>query len=1102
MSTANRYYAGTTVSRYLSPDGRAWAGVLFQSGKPVLDAELQLEQDAAQNLTDRMQAAYMPSGWIRPQGAPNLSDYIAISPAVATNTIDLSAATVMVAGYPVQFEYANTVVAGLNRILLDVPPILGGAPPDVKRTDFVFLEVWLALVAPSPRATGTVLVLPALPAPGDTVVLNGFALTAVAVPPGVDQFLIGADEFTTAANIAAAINDPPNSFDTFVSASSGGTDTVTIKAVVTGTAGNAITLSTTGGAMVPSGATLAGGANRPNKPTQDTIYRNGCVQAPAPVNLPDDLADPVIDAETTQRVQLQWRIRTTGQAEAVNFKTQPFGFENVNITAQGAQAAPVALYTFVPADSTTVSGPSSAVAYGQRDPGLWVAGDGSQGSATALGTADGFVYAVPLAMVFRRNDAGAGVGFDPLNNTNGALPYGHGLFTNPSLPGGAGNVPANVSDRPDGRFADAIVIGDVLDLRRSVSPTGIDLATELGRQVQFLLDGKNNTWAIDGADKNVLGGGSGDVSTTYLVCNQIGRDSAKGGVIPVSGNTNRGPTIRDFDHVARRFGAQSVVERFVVEVYPGYTPAVSATDPIGHPGAYNTQANVGYAGWAEGDEVHIDLDNLNASSLGSFDPTTNTYAGWGFGTVASVRDFAPPGTVITDVISVYHDDGTYAAAVDQRVAERLVTGLGTMHIVMTLDTNTTTVNGGDSGNPNYRMVGDVGLDDGSPRRIFVELEVTYPAGVGTTDTPIVPPLSPDAGVYPYGPVIENAVGQRPLDWEELQTPDYRVGHREVKLEYVANDGSGVMSGVPITDSIVSRSPTTLVFPRRVHGDVATPVTVTDSVVPQAHNVDTALTDYGSSSRLVTVTTGGGPADSPLSGAGQTLCTVTYFAQDAIPNYGAAGGGYQMGAYYRTVAAATVGVQSGAMAVIPDPVTFEVLAVLGETWTAVTGKGSTDVPFPYANPMDYLPVNDNGTFTFPGEWFFQGSSAVSVSDFGAEAGLLRLHTFVQADGTEPLVLTGKTKDAEFRALYQAAATASGYRPSTAAQPLSGVARHKAFTAMLARSTADTTLYRQGEVLLLVFGEFFTLSEQNAVVFPTANSRSNVSVYRTTNLFVTL
>ena len=65
----------------------------------------------------------------------------------------------------------------------------------------------------------------------------------------------------------------------------------------------------------------------------------------------------------------------------------------------------------------TVSLNSSAPAYGAEDTGLWVAGDGSSAAATALGTVDGFVYAVPVAFVFRRNDAyngGAGAGFTSL----------------------------------------------------------------------------------------------------------------------------------------------------------------------------------------------------------------------------------------------------------------------------------------------------------------------------------------------------------------------------------------------------------------------------------------------------------------------------------------------------------------------------------------------------------------------------------------------------------------------------------------------------------------------------------------------------------------
>jgi hypothetical protein len=125
----------------------------------------------------------------------------------------------------------------------------------------------------------------------------------------------------------------------------------------------------------------------------------------------------------------------------------------------------------------------------------------------------------------------------------------------------------------------------------------------------------------------------------------------------------------------------------------------------------------------------------------------------------------------------------------------------------------------------------------------------------------------------------------------------------------------------------------------------------------------------------------------------------------------------------------------------------------------------------------------------------------VSDFEAETGLLRLHTFVQADASEPLILSNKNKDVEYRAFYGAAVTTNGYRPSSATQPLSGVSRHKTFTAALARATTDTALYRRGEILLLVFGEFLSLSDQNAIVFPAVNTRSNVAVYRTTNLFLT-
>lgn len=1098
MPIHDKYFSGSTVSRYLSPGDRSWAQVVYQSGRPVLDAELQLNQDATNEVRSLLAQQTTPSGWLRGQvRSAALQDFTFPAPGdpdFVLNAFQMRKRTVVVAGHPVVVEYTNTTTAGLNVIELDAAPIYGGAPPDVKRTDFVFLEVWLAQVSFSPHASGTVQVLPALPSPGDQILIGGTPLTAVAAAPAVDEFLIGGDEITTAANIAAAINNPANSFLVTVTASAGGTDTVTLRAVVAGAAGNAITLSVTGVGMTASAATLLGGVDTSNKPSQSTIYRHGNTQAPSGVNLADDLVDPVIDSETTKRVQVQYRIRATGQSEAINHQTQADGFSNAAVLAQGAQSAPVATYQFVRADGVSTSGGSSAAAYGIEDPGLWVAGDGSSSAATDLGTVDGFVYAIPLCFVFRRNDAylsGAGAGWDPLANTNGALPVTHGIFVNPAV----GTVGANLSDRPDNRFYDAIVADDILDLRRHVSLSGWDLQAEVEYQMQSLLDGQTRTWAIDAADKNTLGAGSGDVSTRFLVCNQIGRSNSKGGVAPTSGSTTRGDTIRDFDHFARRFGSQPVVERVVLSLYP-------TDDILSNPGKYVQQNNPVFTGWSEDDEIHLDLTELNASTMGDFDPTGTSFTGTGaYPNNAAVFGFVPPGTTITNVLSIRHDDGHYTNPVSQDVQAKLIGGLGSTHVAITLDLNDLVVNGGDSGNPDYQLVGPSASDVGSPRRIFVELEVSYPLGAGTTDTPDgSSSITPNSTVYPVGPILENNSAQRPADWEDLTPPAFRDGYREVKIEYVANEpGSGVGSGTPISDQIVSQTSTEMRFPRRVFGSALHAVGVTDVVAAQPHNIDTGSTEYGSSSRLVVLDTSGGPMGSPLSGAGQTLCAITYFAQDAVPNYGALGGGYQVGVYYRTVTKPTAGVKAGSLTTLPDPLVLEPLAMSHNLWTGQTGKGSVEVSYPYSNPLDYIAINDDSTGTFTGEWYFAATASVSVADFNAEVGLLALHNFVPMDGANTISFQDKAKDVEFRSFYKMS-DPTAYRPTVMTQPLSSAARHKAFFPFLARATEDSTLWRKNEVLLVVLSKFVELDDDNNVTFDDVNNRSAAAIYRTRNLLV--
>jgi hypothetical protein len=121
-----------------------------------------------------------------------------------------------------------------------------------------------------------------------------------------------------------------------------------------------------------------------NKPAYNGVYPYGNVES-GRTAIADDIQDPALGIETTKRVQLQYRIRVvTG---LVGLSTYPDGFDPSFTMAQGAALAPTS-WTFTNMRTTL------------GDPGLWRAGDGS---TNTLGTVDGYVYAVPLCAVFRRN---------------------------------------------------------------------------------------------------------------------------------------------------------------------------------------------------------------------------------------------------------------------------------------------------------------------------------------------------------------------------------------------------------------------------------------------------------------------------------------------------------------------------------------------------------------------------------------------------------------------------------------------------------------------------------------------------------------------------
>ena len=131
----------------------------------------------------------------------------------------------------------------------------------------------------------------------------------------------------------------------------------------------------------------------------ENVYRYGGI---ASGTLANDLQDNVAGDETTRRIQLRWNIRTVTD---VNFTTHPKGVDNGDRVKARAGAQSDTNYTF-----------------GNVGNGLYRAGDGSSAACTALKCVDGYVYALPLFHVHRRNQTA----YNATDNKEGAPAYSSG----------------------------------------------------------------------------------------------------------------------------------------------------------------------------------------------------------------------------------------------------------------------------------------------------------------------------------------------------------------------------------------------------------------------------------------------------------------------------------------------------------------------------------------------------------------------------------------------------------------------------------------------------------------------------------------------------
>jgi hypothetical protein len=217
-------------------------------------------------------------------------------------------------------------------------------------------------------------------------------------------------------------------------------------------------------------AQVAPNPSTTNKPAADTIWKYGNVKYGG-VNETDEIEDPTIGFETTERLQLQYRIRVVGQGPAggisVDLATFPDGLDDPNMLAQGAASAPLAGVTWTNMRETL------------GDPGLWRAGSGDP--TNDLGTVDGYSYAIPICGVFRRNSS------PYVNMSNAGNPNQNGaLERNP--------ITATITD-PAGAARTFLPVTLVSDLDRESGAAATAAVIQVTGLSNSGLDNANIDWA-------------------------------------------------------------------------------------------------------------------------------------------------------------------------------------------------------------------------------------------------------------------------------------------------------------------------------------------------------------------------------------------------------------------------------------------------------------------------------------------------------------------------------------------------------------------------------------------------------------------------------
>jgi hypothetical protein len=415
----------TIVSRTLQSRYRSFSNVVWRSGKPALDSEWNLINDMATEMLSSFIQSKTPSGWL------DLGSNMYATHSSRPNTLQFYSQknqqqsvvpNAIVNGWPVLVGGVGYTDTSLNSIAL--------LPADTSRQDFVFLEVWRAQL----RSRDT---------NNNPIVQNKPDLTHIYKFGNVQ---LGLDPLEKMTSVDYKTRFAPLTAGTYK----------VLKNNVEQIPGTHYTIVEPTGIITFVTAPIS---------TDRVALRL------SNVNLTDDLVDTAIKPstngiETSQRVQIQYRIRTVSNVSFPN--TDSVGFsDSTRVQGQGANFNPqIAGYSFTNMKDEL------------GDCGLWRAGNGDEASMVALGTVDGYSYATPMFKINRRSvisysDTGSDEGQAALNQQ-----------------GNSKILSDLTSDRPDGKFNDGIESTDIIDLRNKIFPDGVNVHEVLENNLNKLFSGE------------------------------------------------------------------------------------------------------------------------------------------------------------------------------------------------------------------------------------------------------------------------------------------------------------------------------------------------------------------------------------------------------------------------------------------------------------------------------------------------------------------------------------------------------------------------------------------------------------------------------------